>query len=601
MRIIQFITARKLPSLQTIVLSLLVVLAAALARPHLTRATPDASLSLDVSVVSEGNDFATRVLGLPWDMNSLPYPGFTTTLRNFSSTTFSVSGGLWSMTATNNDPNIWILWPSIKDTQHVLRLGDSYPINASTYDLLTLRMCSSDSDYMNFLWWKQQLVAPGFADGVSDFVPVSSGCKVYTINMAEIATTTGYWAGSIMGLRVDPSTIKSNLSFQLDWVRLTSSDFSNVVPVRWSNVNPGTPVYIYASPTSCGVDGTLVGIASSGSSSGTFNWGSTLQQDPIISEDWAVLPLPESFEPGQYTIFARENGAGPAICAPGTLEIHKAPLLTFQKPSYFSGPDYASEALGDPWGMNNAEDVERVDGFTSLNFSDGLFYGTSNNNDARMVLNTNSTINTSKYKYATFRMFLNKPRNFDDGWVQRFVWWYLGPTIDPVITEDMVVYEGWHTYSIDLSQALFEPGGSWTGYPTAFRFDPHEIGSTTPVYVDFITLTGDERVPRGASFPIVYETKPASGVSVTFYYDTDKNPANGRTPIGAASHSLADVSYAAFLPLVTKGSLETNLLTGERWLWDTSTTPAGTYYISADVSDGVMTTTWYSDIPVTIY
>jgi hypothetical protein len=275
----------------------------------------------------------------------------------------------------------------------------------------------------------------------------------------------------------------------------------------------------------------------------------------------------------------------------------------------YSGPDYALDIVNDPWGMSNMQDIASSYNFSTLYNDNGLMYGTTGGGDSRLYLRVTNPIDTNKYKYATFRYTIDALRNFGDGWVQRFLWWYTQPHIDPVTTEDMIIYEGWHTYSFDLSQAIYEPGGSWSGNLPVFRMDPHEISFPVDMRLDFLTLTGDERISSGTLFPIVYETNPEEAVTVSFYYDTDRNATNGRTPIVQTMSPTAPAdSNFVYLPTIpTRPPIvsggppgEINLLTGETRLWNTAGVPPGTYYISADVYDGVMITTWYSEVPVII-
>jgi hypothetical protein len=78
-------------------------------------------------------------------------------------------------------------------------------------------------------------------------------------------------------------------------------------------------------------------------------------------------------------------------------------------------------------------------------------------------------------------------------------------------------------------------------------------------------------------------------VTVNFYYDTDNIVTNGRSVLQEAS------TYTG-----PGNNTELNLFTGIRRLWNTTGVPTGAYYISADINDGVMTTTWYSEVPVFI-
>ncbi|MFV2045567.1 MAG: hypothetical protein ACC700_20325, partial [Anaerolineales bacterium] len=117
------------------------------------------AVGLGTTEIGEGKDFATHVLGLPWDMSTDPYPDFPTTFINFDRQSFSSSGGIWRIQTSPfgpYDPNIYILNPGIANTQQVLRLGDRYPINADVYHLLSFRMCSDTNDLATIYWYLDQ-------------------------------------------------------------------------------------------------------------------------------------------------------------------------------------------------------------------------------------------------------------------------------------------------------------------------------------------------------------------------------------------------------------------------------------------------------------
>jgi hypothetical protein len=149
-----------------------------------------------------------------------------------------------------------------------------------------------------------------------------------------------------------------------------------------------------------------------------------------------------------------------------------------------------------------------------------------------------------------------------------------------------------------------EPGSSWSGFPKVFRFDPIEISIPALIHLDYVVLTAENLINQGSSFEINYTTIPETGVTVSLYYDTDKNPNNGRTLIsaGASLETFLGLDRQVFLPLIKREEPqpEVDILTGISRLWNTTGVPAGTYYISADVSDGFMTTTWYSEVSVTV-
>jgi hypothetical protein len=562
-----------------------------------------ASITLTSSVTSEGDDFATRVLGLPWDMSTGPYPDFATVFQGnpvgVDRASFAAAGGIWSFTTTTNDPSLLLLSPGIQNTQRVLRLGDRFPIDTSKYKLLSFRLCSSANSTANVHWFYDQ--APHSVFASSRFIDITatsgSSCIVYVIDLTQIGLAAAFggatgWNGLVKGFRLDPISTGSGISLQVDWVRLTTADTSHIVPINWANVGSGTNLFFYLSKDStCSTSGaTLIGTVPRTGSSGRFNWGGSLQPNPTAA---TPFPLPESFQPGQYAVFVLVDNAGQPVCAASPLDIRKAPLLSFQKPSFFSGPDYATEVVGNPWGMDSAVDVGRVTNLTSFDFTGGVFNALTNSTgDPSYLLHVTAPIETQRYKYLTFRMLLDGAQDIGAGWVHRFIWWYQGDTVDATVTRDMLVYEGWQTYSVDLSQALIEPsslGTGWIGAPTAFRMDPDEVPAPVTFHVDFVTLTGDERVQSGVPFPIYYQTTPGSGVTVSLFYDTDTNPSNGRTAISVSGSACP-----------SPPSPELNLLTGTCVMWDTTAVPSGTYFISAEVSDGITTTTWYSETRVIV-
>jgi hypothetical protein len=432
------------------------------------------SLSLSSTpIISEGDDYATRIIGKPWDMTTPPYPDLPTVLYNINRASFTSSNGYWNFTTATNDPSVNLVETGIANTQKVLKLGDTFPVNTSKYHLLSFRMYSNIASTANVYWFYDQSPHTNPSNGVSHFININPGWNTYVIDLAKIGTFQGAWTGNIKGLRLDPVSTGTGVNLQFDWIRLTSVNTANVMPISWSGANNNSMIYFYVNST-CNLSGaTLIGVRQG--SSGVFNWGATLEPNSTTP---IPLPLPESFQPGQYSIFALINNSGLPICATSTLEIHKAPILEFQKPSFYSGPDYASEQINDAWGMGNVQDISQVFNLVNYNFTNGILNGTTNSSgDPALHLNTPTPINSNRYKYLTFRMLLDGNQDIGAGWVSRWLWWYLGATIDPVTSSDMLVYEGWHTYSVNLSNILIDQSsnGSWTGMPTQLRLDPDEL------------------------------------------------------------------------------------------------------------------------------
>jgi hypothetical protein len=532
-------------------------------------------------------------------MNAGPYPDLTTVLLNVDRASFSASGGVWRFVSVNSDPGVVLLESGIANTQQALRLGDRFPIDASRYRLLSFRLCSSAATTANVNWFYDQ--APHTVFAGSNFVTISAvaspNCALYVIDMTRIGALATFggatgWNGTVRGLRLDPASTGSGIALHLDWVRLTTVDTTNTVPINWAGVTSGTTLFFYlAKDTDCSpVGATLIGTAPRTGSTGSFTWGAVLQPNPTLA---MPRPLPESFQPGRYAVFMLVDNAGAPICGSTPLEIRQAPILTFQKPSPTSGPDYATEVNGDSWGMASAQDIGETTNIVGGTVSGGIFTGLTNaSGDPHFFLSLAAPIDAQRYRYATFRMQLDGSQDIGAGSVSRLYWWFQGPTIDFVATRDIIVYEGFQTYTVDLTQALLEPtslGPGWVGLPTAFRLDPHEFPASRTFRVDFVTLTGDDRVSPGNAFPIYYQTTPVSGVAVNLFYDTDTNPTNGRTPITLSS-----------APCPPDPTPELGLLTGVCRLWDTTGVANGPYFILAEVSDGAQMTQWYSETPVIV-
>ncbi len=588
-----------------------------------TYANSTASLTVNKTVVPEGDDFATRVLGLPWNLNTNPYPDYFTALKGVDQNKFKITNdGFWELTTTDNDAHFWLNWSGIEDTQRVLRMGDTRPIDANKYKLLSYYMClgkapvkggANDHWAANVYWMYDRRPHVNPNNGWTKYLffilhgrfKNDGDCELITMDLSKSALwDRGQWNNSPnkpQGFRLDFLNIPG-ANVKLGWVRLTTVDTSNSVPLKWSNA-PAGRLDFYASRDGCNVKGIHIGYVENASASGTFNWGAQLQ--PGFSDAYP-LPIPESFEPGQYHIYMRDS-AGKISCGNNKLTVHQAPILEFQKPSFYSGPDYASTQVRDPWGMSNANDIARYRGITTPTFSNGIMSATSKNNDPTLIFNVKTPIDTSVYKYVTLRMRINAPNKEGDDLVQRFLWWTKGEGIDQTVTEDMEIYEGWHTYSIDLTQALTEGCGfnCWFGKPTGFRMDPHESWTKHSFDIDFMTITGIDTVVRGDPASIKYTVNNAPNAKVTFYYDNDRDPNNGRTVLASynpnnASLSGLGFSYQVMVPFVKQFGEIDFFPNSLNFNWDTSGTAANTYYICADVDDGVMTTTWYSEVPVII-
>ena len=295
--------------------------------------------------------------------------------------------------------------------------------------------------------------------------------------------------------------------------------------------------------------------------------------------------------PGSYTlIVTNSSGSGSAV-----FSINNPPSIAVTDPSPTSGEDYATTVLGNPWDMNDASDIQLTgsDYLTNLSFSGGRLHATNTINDPNVTLLFNSNnsvpIDTSRYRYLTWRLQVDGPFDLGEGSVARFFW-----TSNPLMSgltattsHDIIVWPGMNSYTVDLASLSTAPDGgleatgpaeAWgAGNKRHLRFDPHEFPQARTFHIDEIRLTA--KPVATSSFTIKFVGTDADGdpATVSLYYDIDTNPANGRTLI------------ASGVPL-----------SAGQFVWNTAGVPPGEYYIYAEANDGLQATGRYSTVPVQV-
>lgn len=555
-------------------------------------------------VIAEGDDFATTILGLPWDMDSSPYPDFPTVMHGFGRGSFTISGGVWNGTTTTNDPGVFIHPTGL--AQPVMKDGSRFPIDTSEYRLLSFRVYSSHSGYAQVFWFYDSTYTK-FAG--SNFIQVSSGWHTYVVDLATIGINTSHggatgWNGSVKGLRIDPVSSGSGVNIRFDWIRLTPLGTSYTYQITWS-ASGASNVVLYLDNDSSGCDGTRISNNRS-ASSGSFNWGASVEYE----EPSRPYAMPSSFEPGAYFVYAILDGE-PGTCtySPGSLMINQAPIVEFAKPSRITGQDYATVVAGNPWDMNGPPDVASTGHLSWSQYSGGVFHGTSDSSgDPGLTLNvtslipSSSSLHSNPYKCLTFRMSLDGTQDIGAGWVARAFWWGPSGPGGAGCTLDIVVYEGVQTYTLDLSQALLAYGPTWTSNDwTTFRIDPHEVSAPVTFHLDDVLLTRND--VSGDLFVVSWtldNNEESDTVTTKLYYDTDTDWDNGKTfivqlPSGAFPPLVGP--HSVYVPFATKNYTGS---TAHQYSWNTGGVPPGTYYIWIQVADGHSTTRWVSESPVMI-
>ncbi len=623
--------------------------------PQSVDATPSRAPSLAVVtpgasgvVLPELDEFATTVMGDPWDMNEPTDLAFYRWESSITNSQFS--NGMYSgqMTAGDGRERITLLTAGAPNNEamRVGKIGYTYPINADYYRYLTFRMYSSNTNCNSGLiqWFADDSYSTA-STGVSNgfLVPPTaaypctnqqSGWFIYTFDLKTIGIQQGSktWSGTIRELLIHPfaGTGAAGATVKLDWARLTAVDPRTARPytIQWTGNGNGGPVTLYASPDNTTLDADDIVVATNQSArGGSFDFQT------------GVLPA------GRY-YSAASNSNGTAWSS-GPLTINAPPQVTITKPSMTSGQDYAAAETGKGWDMSDATDLDLNTSatgptcVTNPSFSNGIFSATIPNPicpsgsayaDPKLYLGRmdrfpagtlDPIVDTNKYRYLSYRLNHSGQQDVRNGWVVRFGWWQMSANdtfvTNPVMSRDIMILEGWNTYKADLWAAdvvdeSYPPGTpNWQqSHPNRLRFDPDELAAAlapATIQLDWIKLTAMDEVTRGASFPIEYALNATGPVMLTFYYDTDTNPSNGRTLIGTSQVSApsqnphvrppltSNQTFTLFLPLVLRNAVS---CTTTCLVWDTAAVSPATYYICIQSQDAYNTTYRCSEAPLIV-
>jgi hypothetical protein len=588
--------------------------------------------------LGEGDDYFTLVLHNPRDMSDkedLTWPVFG--VHNIQ-----YQNGLWSGTVANEGSAsaIYALYPGYTayptgdaDDQSVAEIGSTgwnYPVDAHKYTQLSFRRKAPPQ--AEGAWWQVGYTNISFTyeiDHVEGIYPPQA-------DHWQVVTASLPWQPPIYGLEYRFGPISGTYHF--DWLRLTDPATSPVYDILFwvGNVQAGDTVDLMCYTAAAATPADFCGPIALDLSTNTAGF---------YQHSWRTAYLP----PGRYYVQAIvQRGAQLASdLSPGALTILPAPLIAFDNPSMTSGPDYATEVWGNPWDMNDDSDI-----FTAADlhrgphdfvapcpcFADGELYGTVARLDpdnaaefgdpfVYLRLGYRRPIDTARYHYLTYRYKIDRENwwansgerlIFDDArqvysaaWLVRGV--FFG-TFPPDLVKssnslnDLIVFDDWNTYSIDLAQAArrgqWEPqtlqtGSYWTGFKTAFRFDFLEGVDPWVIHLDDVKLTGDDRA--GDSY-VVGWSRLGAGVSQSIEFYADPDPAKCLThgiliyKWLAAGQPPAGGAYRLFLPLIRQAAAGS----ASRFVWDTSRVSAGRYFLCARATDGYNTSTAVSEAAVIV-
>jgi hypothetical protein len=523
--------------------------------------------------LAAGPDYASEVLGDPWDMcNPSDVSLRPDENPGWSSFTFFPTpcraGGTTMPVNGTVDSSVMMLSPGLYDgALNPGRNGRNFPIDPTKYQVLSFKIWSDATEDPQIFWWHFPFgdpSGPGLGGRVAPRTLPGTQLTIADLTQSSISTLPAWTTGVVRGLRIDPNAYNAVENFFFYWVRLTPG--------------PSSPLAAKQTITWTGSGAATITVRDNSDGS-TFPVISNLSANSYVW-NYGVLA------PGSYTlIVTNASGSGSA-----TFTINNPPRIDVTDPSATSGDDYATAVLGNPWDMSSGADIQLTGlaNLSNVSFSGGLLHATNINNDPMVVLLYNSNnsvpIDTSRFRYLTYRLQIDSPYNIADGAVARVIW-SSQASGSSAVSQDIIVIPGMNSYTVDLAPLSTAPDGGleasaanepWTSSPKRyFRLDPHEFPTARTFHVDDVKLTAK---PRGAgSFNIrfVAADADADATTVSLYYDTDTNPGNGRTLIATGVPASAG-----------------------QFLWNTGSVPRGEYYIYAEASDGIQVMGRYSTVPV---
>lgn len=567
--------------------------------------------------VKEGDDYATQVLGNAWDFSDRRDIGWE---ENYDGTTVKVESGKWLGTYKSTGGYIFPLFPGFKNSlfaeglpgdKSLPRLGINNPIKASKYTHLSFRLNQTKRSTQAIYWNSDQSKSEYWPDGAQfganydGYFTVStgrlnSGYVTYQYDMTQLgsmfAQKGGSWTGNIFALRIDPSTGgAAGAKTTLDWVRVVDPDSAPEMTISWNTtgMDENEIVTVWVDKDASGFNGDPLVRFPYGTNPGSYDLKT------------AILP------PGTYYFYVTmHDELGTTLRArsgyTAKLVVSAKPSVVVTAPSPVTGSDYAT-TMGNPWDMNDATDVANLDTtkwadvwrqFSNQRFEDGKFVASANpplteigntESDVQVHMNipTDNLIDTSKYRYLTYRLRVDAtdyPTIADKvrgGWVSRPVFWNADIINDAGRPKAHVVYEGWNVYTIDLwDESIIEQGKAWKSFRNIrnFRIDPLETSILTEFKLDWVELrTPNHTTNSRYKIKFNIADTDSDSFSASLYYDSNK--------VGYNGVKIADL---------------TGLNAGENeYNWNTSSLdPTKTYYVYVVVSDGTNTNRAYSSVPI---
>ena len=347
-------------------------------------ATPAISASLTVTqptaatVAAAGDDYATQVLGNPWDMKDTVDIN-TEESRNVTNQSFG--GGVFSGLTTAADANIYPLFEGQLNSINLSR-GANFPVDTSHYRYFTVKLKATQPgapvEFSRLVFFQ---INGTSGLGVYHALP-NNAYTIFTNDMyTQIDGTSPHtWTQfpQVTGLRIDPASpggaFTTGSQFSIAWIRLTApATNAQKTSVVWTDTGYGGTYNISANDS--GGTSFVLGTNVSGTS---------------YAADLTSLP------PGTYTItVARSDSTATANSA--IFHINSPPQIAITAPNVRGDQslDFATTVVGNAWGPITSTDFVPAIGvrnFTNVSYSNPVnsFYGRPTSKDPGWFFNLGS-------------------------------------------------------------------------------------------------------------------------------------------------------------------------------------------------------------------
>ncbi len=527
------------------------------------------NVTLSVGTATGGSDFAAATFGDPWDYANAEDQPLVGGATMADMTQASLSGGRLVLDTGQYGGFVapLVSWDDLGALPWG-RDGALYPIDAGRFTRISIHMKVAAASRAEVMWFNCGVAVQSCQGGTG--FNTTSGWRTYDVPLTNTTGTPAAWQGLIKGLRFYPTSRADHV--EIDWIRLYAP--GQTASVSFNDSTGGTaPVVIWDQDADA-----------SNNTAANAGWGRLDASGSGGTRTFHAGALPQ----GTYRIAILDDGQTSYAGTPLVVDAPPAPVVI--DPDVTGGYDHAALA-GNPWDFNDPGDVYRVGNAASA-IANGLFYGTNGgqySNDPHVVLSQYGAIDGSRFHRLTIRMGHEGGFSLADapgaGMNSRIVWTVPSAPELAQVSDDLVVYPGWHSTTLDLASwppnAVQEPGtpgqAGWAGQQIqSFRIDPNEDPGARQWYLDDVRLAEDDTA-YGGSFDIRFRDLDwQAGTTATLRADTDRAGCDGAV-------IAQNVAVASGVNTVR---------------WAPRPIPAGSYWVCLTLSDGRSSSSSYATGPL---